>query len=133
VRIPLKAEGPAPFELLPESWTEKSVLTYGEQFYAGEHFVIRGATQGRGSVVRDRLGRQIRGNKARVARESDPPVIRPVESSRSYNANDQANHALVLVRVQLDAVRRFQAGERKVALAKELQLSSPELIEMWGR
>ena len=34
---------------------------------------------------------------------------------------------------KLDAVRRFLAGESKVALAKELQLSSPELIEKWAR
>ena len=34
---------------------------------------------------------------------------------------------------KLDAVRRFQAGESKVALAKELQLSSPELIKKWAR
>ena len=34
---------------------------------------------------------------------------------------------------KLDAVRRFQAGESKVALAKELQLSSPQLIEKWAR
>ena len=27
-------------ELLPESWTENSVLTYGEQFYVQEQFVI---------------------------------------------------------------------------------------------
>ncbi|MDR6793749.1 hypothetical protein J2X12_003237, partial [Pseudarthrobacter oxydans] len=29
-------------ELLPESWTEKSVLTFGEQFYAWKKFVVRG-------------------------------------------------------------------------------------------
>lgn len=34
---------------------------------------------------------------------------------------------------KLDAVRRFQAGESKVALAKELELSSPELIKKWAR
>ena len=34
---------------------------------------------------------------------------------------------------KLDAVRRFQAGESKGALAKELQLSSPELIKTWAR
>ncbi|CAH0217846.1 hypothetical protein SRABI83_02304 [Arthrobacter sp. Bi83] len=34
---------------------------------------------------------------------------------------------------KLDAVRRFQAGESKAALARELQLSSPELIEKWAR
>jgi transposase len=34
---------------------------------------------------------------------------------------------------KLDAVRRFQAGESKVALAKEFQLSSPQLIEKWAR
>lgn len=47
--------GPAS-ELVPESWTENSVLNFGEQFYAGKQFVVRGATGGRGSVVRDRLG-----------------------------------------------------------------------------
>lgn len=34
---------------------------------------------------------------------------------------------------KLDAVRRFQAGGSKVALAKDLQLSSPELIKKWAR
>ncbi|MCY1210935.1 Helix-turn-helix domain protein [compost metagenome] len=34
---------------------------------------------------------------------------------------------------KLDAVRRFQAGESQVALAKELQLSSPDLIKKWAR
>lgn len=34
---------------------------------------------------------------------------------------------------KLDAVRRFQAGESKVALAKELQLSSAQLIQKWAR
>jgi transposase len=34
---------------------------------------------------------------------------------------------------KLDAVRRFQAGESPVALAKELELSSPDLIKKWAR
>ncbi|WP_219816387.1 helix-turn-helix domain-containing protein [Arthrobacter sp. 4R501] len=34
---------------------------------------------------------------------------------------------------KLDAVRRFQAGESKVALAKELGLSSPRLMEKWAQ
>ena len=34
---------------------------------------------------------------------------------------------------KLDAVRRFQAGESQVALAKELELSSPDLIKKWAR
>ncbi|MEO3931482.1 helix-turn-helix domain-containing protein [Micrococcaceae bacterium Sec7.4] len=34
---------------------------------------------------------------------------------------------------KLAAVRRFQAGEGQVALAKELQLSSPDLIKKWAR
>ena len=34
---------------------------------------------------------------------------------------------------KLAAVRRFQAGESQVALAKELQLSSPDLIKKWAR
>lgn len=34
---------------------------------------------------------------------------------------------------KLDAVRRFQAGENQVALAKELQLSSPDLIKKWAQ
>lgn len=34
---------------------------------------------------------------------------------------------------KLDAVRRFQAGESKIALAKELQLSSAQLIQKWAR
>jgi transposase-like protein len=34
---------------------------------------------------------------------------------------------------KLVAVRRVQAGESQVALAKELQLSSPDLIKKWAR
>jgi transposase-like protein len=34
---------------------------------------------------------------------------------------------------KLDAVQRFRAGETKGALAKELGLSSPLLIEKWAR
>ena len=34
---------------------------------------------------------------------------------------------------KLHAVQRFRAGETKVALAKELGLSAPELIEKWAR
>ena len=34
---------------------------------------------------------------------------------------------------KLNAVERFQAGESKAALAREFQLSSPELIEKWAR
>ena len=34
---------------------------------------------------------------------------------------------------KLDVVRRFLAGETKVDLARELELSSPKLIETWAR
>jgi transposase-like protein len=34
---------------------------------------------------------------------------------------------------KLDAVRRYISGANRVALAKELQLSSPKLIENWVR
>jgi transposase len=34
---------------------------------------------------------------------------------------------------KLDAVQRYLSGETKVALAKELQLSSPQLIDKWAR
>ena len=34
---------------------------------------------------------------------------------------------------KLDVVHRFLAGETKVALAKEPDLSSPKLIEKWAR
>jgi transposase len=34
---------------------------------------------------------------------------------------------------KLNAVQRFQAGESKATLARQLQLSSPELIEKWAR
>jgi transposase-like protein len=34
---------------------------------------------------------------------------------------------------KLAAVRRFEAGESQVALAKELELSSPDLIKKWAR
>jgi transposase len=34
---------------------------------------------------------------------------------------------------KLAAVQRYLAGETKVALAKEFQLSSPELIKKWAR
>lgn len=34
---------------------------------------------------------------------------------------------------KLHAVQRFEAGESKAALASELQLSSPGLIEKWAR
>ena len=34
---------------------------------------------------------------------------------------------------KLDAVQRYRAGEPKVALAKELGLSSPLLLEKWAR
>ncbi|WGW12526.1 transposase [Saxibacter everestensis] len=34
---------------------------------------------------------------------------------------------------KLDVVRRFLAGETKVALAREFDLSSPKLIETWAR
>ncbi|MFB8370162.1 hypothetical protein ACFC25_12445, partial [Pseudarthrobacter sp. NPDC055928] len=37
------SKGPGYPELLPESWTEKSVLTFGEQFYAWKKYVVRGA------------------------------------------------------------------------------------------
>jgi len=41
--------------------------------------------------------------------------------------------ALFSLEFKLNAVQRFQAGESKAALAKELQLSSPQLIETWAR
>jgi len=56
-------------ELLPESWTETSVLTFGGEVICGEQLVIPGAMGGRGSVFRDRLGRQVRGNKTGVRAE----------------------------------------------------------------
>jgi transposase len=34
---------------------------------------------------------------------------------------------------KLDAVRRYISGANRVALAKELQLSSPKLIDKWVR
>jgi transposase-like protein len=34
---------------------------------------------------------------------------------------------------KLDVVQRFLAGETKVRLAQELDLSSPKLIETWAR
>ena len=34
---------------------------------------------------------------------------------------------------KIDVVRRFLAGETKVALAQELDLSSPKLVETWAR
>jgi transposase len=34
---------------------------------------------------------------------------------------------------KMDVVRRFLAGETKVALAQELDLSSPKLVETWAR
>lgn len=34
---------------------------------------------------------------------------------------------------KLDVVQRFLAGETKVALAREFDLSSPKLIETWAR
>lgn len=34
---------------------------------------------------------------------------------------------------KLDVVRRFLAGESKLALAREFDLSSPKLIETWAR
>ncbi|MDH6284159.1 helix-turn-helix domain containing protein [Prescottella agglutinans] len=34
---------------------------------------------------------------------------------------------------KLEVVRRFLAGETKVALAREFDLSSPKLIETWAR
>lgn len=41
--------------------------------------------------------------------------------------------ALFSFEFKLNAVQRFQAGESKAALAKELQLSSPQSIETWAR
>ncbi|MBB5980389.1 helix-turn-helix domain-containing protein [Kribbella solani] len=35
--------------------------------------------------------------------------------------------------VKREVVRRFLAGETKVALAREFELSSPKLIENWAR
>ena len=43
------------------------------------------------------------------------------------------NMRLFTFEFKLDAVRRLEAGESKIALAKELQLSSPELIKKWAR
>jgi transposase-like protein len=34
---------------------------------------------------------------------------------------------------KLDAVQRYLSGAGRVALAKELQLSSPQLIDRWAR
>lgn len=54
-------------------------------------------------------------------------------SSRRYDAGDQANQAGVFsFDFKFAVVQRYLAGETKVALAKELQLSSPELIKKWA-
>lgn len=45
----------------------------------------------------------------------------------------KATKRLFSFEFKLDAVSRFQAGESRAALAKELQLSSPKLIEKWAR
>jgi len=45
----------------------------------------------------------------------------------------KSTHRKFTVEFKLDAVRRFLGGESQVALAKELQLSSPDLIKKWVR
>jgi len=56
-----------------------------------------------------------------------------VESSRRYNARDQVNQAAVSFEFKLAVVQRYLAGEAKVALAQEFELSSPDLIKKWAR
>jgi len=45
----------------------------------------------------------------------------------------KSTHRKFTVEFKLDAVRRFLDGESQVALAKELELSSPDLIKKWVR
>ncbi|UTT68092.1 helix-turn-helix domain containing protein [Arthrobacter sp. DNA4] len=45
----------------------------------------------------------------------------------------KSTHRKFTFEFKLDAVRRFLAGESQVVLAKELQLSSPDLIKKWAR
>jgi transposase len=45
----------------------------------------------------------------------------------------KSTHRKFTFEFKLDAVRRFLAGESQVALATELQLSSPDLIKKWAR
>jgi transposase len=45
----------------------------------------------------------------------------------------KSTHRKFTFEFKLDTVRRFLAGESQVALAKELQLSSPDLIKKWAR
>ncbi|WP_190988814.1 helix-turn-helix domain-containing protein [Pseudarthrobacter sulfonivorans] len=45
----------------------------------------------------------------------------------------KSTHRKFTFEFKLAAVRRFQAGESQVALAKELELSSPDLIKKWAR
>lgn len=45
----------------------------------------------------------------------------------------KSTHRKFTFEFKLDAVRRFLAGESQIALAKELELSSPDLIKKWVR
>jgi transposase-like protein len=45
----------------------------------------------------------------------------------------KSTHRKFTFEFKLDTVRRFLAGESQVALAKELKLSSPDLIKKWAR
>jgi transposase len=45
----------------------------------------------------------------------------------------KSTHRKFTFEFKLAAVRRFQAGESQVALAKELELSSPDLVKKWAR
>jgi transposase-like protein len=45
----------------------------------------------------------------------------------------KSTHRKFTFEFKLDTVRRFLAGESQVALAKELELSSPDLVKKWVR
>ncbi|MDD1478549.1 helix-turn-helix domain-containing protein [Arthrobacter sp. H16F315] len=45
----------------------------------------------------------------------------------------KSTHRKFTFEFKLDAVRRFLAGESQVALAKEFELSSPDLVKKWVR
>jgi transposase len=126
-------KGPGPAELLPWSWIENSVLIPGEQFMSGQSSLsedqraVAVALFDAGwaeQAVATRLAASVSAVKPLYdrwrVRGEGALVVEPTKRSFTFE-------------FKRDIVHRFLAGETKIVLACEFDLSSPKLIETWAR
>ncbi|MHA7274894.1 helix-turn-helix domain-containing protein, partial [Arthrobacter sp. TMT4-20] len=118
-------------ELLPDSWTENSVLIYGEQFMFESSSLSEDQRQAAVALFEAGWGAKSVANRLGV---SSKPIGRLYDRWRVRGGSTlvyKSTKRVFSFEFKLDVVRRALAGESRVALAKELGLSSPVLIRKW--